>query len=128
MNLSELIKICGIGLIAAFAAVILRELRKEYVPVILLGMSVMALFAVMPVIEDTALLIRELGAKLDSGYVGIILRGIGITYLTGMACEICRSVGENGIAGTIETVGRAELLLMCVPLFRDLLEVAVTGR
>ena len=116
MNLSELMKICGIGLIAAFAAVIL------------LVMSVMALLAVMPGIEEAVLLIRELETKIDTGYVGIILRGVGITYLTGMACEICRSVGENGIAGTIETVGRAELLLMCVPLFLDLLEVAVSGR
>ena len=29
MNMDELVKLCGIGLLAAFSAVILRELKKE---------------------------------------------------------------------------------------------------
>lgn len=118
-------QICGIGLTAAFAAVVLRELRKEFTAAILLGMSVMVLLAILPKVGEAAALIRELEAKVSTEYVGVILRGVGVTYLTGTACEVCRSVGESGIAGTIETVGRAELLVMCIPLFRDLLEMAV---
>ncbi len=121
-------RICGIGLLAAFSAMILRELRKEYTTAILLGMSVAVLLVVLPKIGEAAVLLRELEANVNTEYVGLIIRGVGVTYLTGTACEICRSVGENGIAGTIETVGRAELLVMCVPLFRELMEMAlITG-
>ena len=125
MNFDELMRICGIGLLAAFAMVILRELRKEYSTAILLGMSVAVLLAVIPKIGEAVGFLRELEESVNTDYVGVILRGVGVTYLTGTACEICRSVGEAGIAGTIETVGRAELLMMCIPLFRELVGMAM---
>lgn len=125
MNFDELMRICGIGLLAAFAMVILRELRKEYSTAILLGMSVAVLLAVIPKIGEAVGFLRELEESVNTDYVGVILRGVGVTYLTGTACEICKSVGEAGIAGTIETVGRAELLMMCIPLFRELVGMAM---
>ena len=125
MNFDELMRICGIGLLAAFAMVILRELRKEYSTAILLGMSVAVLLAVIPKIGEAVGFLRELEECVNTDYVGVILRGVGVTYLTGTACEICKSVGEAGIAGTIETVGRAELLMMCIPLFRELVGMAM---
>lgn len=125
MNLGELMQICGTGLLAAFAMMILRELRKEYSTAVFLGMSVLTLLVILPKIGEVMAFIRELERYADAGYLGVIIRGVGITYLIGAACEICRSVGENGIAGTIETVGRAELLLMCLPLFRDLISMAL---
>ncbi len=125
MNFDGLMRICGIGLLAAFATVILRELRKEYSTAILLGMSVAVLLAVIPKIGEAVGFLRELEKRVNTDYVGVILRGVGVTYLTGTACEICKSVGEAGIAGTIETVGRAELLMMCIPLFRELIGMAM---
>ena len=125
MNFGELMRICGIGLLAAFAMVILRELRKEYSTAILLGMSVAVLLTVIPKIGEAVGFLRELEECVNTDYVGVILRGVGVTYLTGTACEICKSVGEAGIAGTIETVGRAELLMMCIPLFRELVGMAM---
>ena len=125
MNFDELMRICGIGLLAAFAMVILRELRKEYSTAILLGMSVAVLLTVIPKIGEAVGFLRELEESVNTDYVGVIRRGVGVTYLTGTACEICRSVGEAGIAGTIETVGRAELLMMCIPLFRELVGMAM---
>jgi len=110
---------------AAFAMVVLRELRKEYLPMIFLAMSVAVLLVIIPKIGEAVGFMRELEENVNTEYVGVILRGVGVTYLTGTACEICKSVGENGIAGTIETVGRTELLLMCIPLFRELIGVAM---
>ena len=125
MNMDELVKLCGIGLLAAFSAVILRELKKEYAAAILLGMTTVVLFAVIPNFADAVGFLRELQSEANTEYVSVILRGVGVTYLTGTACEICRSAGEAGIAGTIELVGRAELLLMCIPLFRELVGMAL---
>ncbi len=125
MNMDELVRICGIGLLAAFSAVILREIRKEYASAILLGMTVAVLLAVVPKFGEAAGFLAELDEKVETEYIGVILRGIGVTYLTGTAAELCRSAGEAGIAANIETVGRTELLLMCIPLFRELLVMAV---
>ena len=125
MNFGELMRICGIGLLAAFSAVILRDLRKEYTAVILLGMSVAVLLVIVPKIGEAVSLLQELESKVSTEHIGMIIRAVGVTYLTGSACEICRSAGEQGIAGTIETVGRAELLVMCIPLFRELMEMAL---
>jgi stage III sporulation protein AD len=56
--------------------------------------------------------------------VSILLRALGITYLTSISADICRSSGEASVAGYIESAGRVELLLLAVPLFSELFELA----
>ncbi|MBQ8333085.1 MAG: stage III sporulation AC/AD family protein [Clostridia bacterium] len=125
MNLTELMKICGIGLAAAFSLVLLRELRREFTPMLTLGVGILVLLWVVPGLGDAVGFLRELDGRLDSAYVGTVVRGVGVTFLTGTACEISKSAGESTIAGYIELAGRTELMLMCLPLFRELLDMAV---
>lgn len=125
MNLGELLKICGIGLAAAFAIVLLRELRKEYTVAVTLGVGVLVMLWVMPKISDAVGLLRDLEGRVDTTYIGTVIRGLGVAYLTGTACDICKTAGESTVAGYIELAGRVELMLMCLPLFRELLDMAL---
>ncbi len=123
--MTDILGVCGAGLCALFAVLVLRELRSEYRAALILGFSVLFMMYIVPRALESVDFIKEAAAHASSAYISVMLRGLGITYLTSVSGEICRSSGEGAIAGYIETAGRVEILLLCVPLFRELLEIAL---
>lgn len=114
---------CGIGLFATFIIMIIRELRKEYTISVMLAVCVLCFLYIVPKVGESVQFIRELSSYLSESHVDVILRAIGITYLTETSSEICKSAGEGTISGYIELVGRVEIMLLCLPLFRELTEL-----
>jgi stage III sporulation protein AD len=47
--------------------------------------------------------------------VSVILKIIGLGYLFGISADICRELGEGGIAKALEVAGRVEIILLSVP-------------
>ena len=43
------------------------------------------------------------------------LKILGVGYLFGVSSDICRELGELGIAGSALVLGRVEILLICLP-------------
>ena len=123
--MSDIFSICGAGLCAFFAVSVIREMKKEYTLSVILGVCVIFLAYCIPRVIEAASFIKETAAYADSSHTSVLLRGLGITYLTSTASDICRSSGENAIAGYIETAGRAEILILCVPMFKELLSLAL---
>ncbi len=116
---------CGAGIFAAFAITLLRELRREYTPAILLTVCIVFSLCILPKIGESVRFVREASACLEHTHADTILRALGITYLTCTASDICKAAGEASVGTYIELAGKAELLLLCLPLFRELLELAL---
>lgn len=123
--MTDVLTFCGAGIFAAFAITILRELRREYTPVLLLAVCIVFSICLLPKIRESVQFIRELSDYLENTHADTILRALGITYLTSTASDICKSAGEASIAGYIELAGRVELIVLCLPLFREILELAL---
>lgn len=122
--MTEAIAFCGAGICAFFAISLVRELKKEYVGALVLAFCAIFLAYVIPRAMEAVDFIKEASAEANPEYVSILLRALGITYLTSISSEICRSSGEAAIAGYIESAGRVELLLLAIPLFSELLELS----
>ena len=56
-------------------------------------------------------------------YSEIMLKCIGIGFAVQTAADICKECGENAIASKVELVGKAEILLIAVPLIKYILEL-----
>lgn len=125
--MTELWTVCGVGICALVTLTVIRELRKEYAPLFLLGFAVVLLGYLIPKLGDALDFLRECTDLVGGERISPILRALGITYLTSVASEICKSAGEAGVGNTIELAGRVEILLLCIPLFRELLDLAFIG-
>lgn len=125
--MTELWTVCGIGLCALVCLLILRELRKDYAPLFLLGFSVIALAYIIPRLGEAAEFLTECVNLAGGERISVVIRALGVTYLTSTAGEICRSAGESSVGNTIEAAGRVEIILLCIPLFRELLDLAMLG-
>ncbi len=44
-----------------------------------------------------------------------------IGLATEIAAGVCKDLGENGIAGKIELCGKAEMIIMCLPMIEGIL-------
>jgi len=123
--MTDILAVCGTGIFAVFSIVIIRELKKEYIPLIILIICILFSLYILPKINESVEFIRELSEYLENSHADKILRALGITYLTCTANDICKSAGEPTVGYYIELVGRIELLLLCLPLFRELTELAL---
>ncbi len=66
-------------------------------------------------------LLRALADEAEaSAPLGAILKMLGMAYLTQIAADTCRDMGESVLAGRIELCGRAEILLLCLPYLEEL--------
>ena len=116
---------CGTGIFAVFAISVIRELRREYTAVVVLSVCVIFMLYLLPKIGESVQFVREMAVYLENTYADVILRALGVTYLTCTACDICKAAGENAVGGYIELAGRIEIILLCIPLFRELAELAL---
>jgi len=123
--MTDVLTFCGAGLFAVFAISVIRELRREYTVPVVLTVCVIFFLYILPKIGESVQFVRELSVYLESSHADVIFRALGITYLTGTSSEICKSAGEPAVGGYIELAGRIEIMLLCIPLFRELTELAL---
>ncbi len=120
--------ICATGVCVLFALLIVREVRKDWTPYLLLAAALLFAALTLPGVREIVSFARELESSVravgDGEVTGIVLRALGIAWLTSAAAELCRASGESSVAGWIETAGRVELIALSLPLLKELLAAA----
>mgnify|MGYP002571424499 CR=1 FL=1 len=60
---------------------------------------------------------------LDYAYVAILLKMLGITYVSELVSAICKDAGYQSVALQIEIFARLGIMVLCIPILMTLLEV-----
>ena len=122
----DVLSIIGIGIIAAVLALILKQHRPEFALLVSLAAGVFILAMItgglVPVVERINSMITA--ANMPSEYAGILLRVLGICFITQIACDTCKDAGETAIAAKVEMAGRVAILIISLPLFEQVLTIA----
>ena len=120
---SGLLKIFAIALICVAVGAVIRIVRGEMAFAVRMA-GILLVFGMITVSAEA--LLRELSAAFDMGsfseYVELILKALGVAVLTHVASSICRDCGEAGLAGAVEFAGKAEILLLSLPMIERLLK------
>lgn len=120
-----------IGQIAAAAVVgtICAAVVKKQAPDIALVVTLCAVALILStaaaVLEPVRELMDALGeqAGLSAAVLAPVIKTVGIALLTRVCAELCRDANESGIAAAVEIAGGGCALLVCLPLFRAVLEL-----
>lgn len=120
--------ISGFAIIAAIICLLIRQYKPEYAVTIELVCGVLILGFIIVQMSPILSMIRELLQKLDitSEYVIIIIKSLGICYITQLACDTCRDAGQSAIATKIELAGKIAIVLLSLPMFTELLNIALS--
>ena len=124
----DLFAIAGMALIAAVLSVMLRQYRPEFSVLIGFGAGILILLYVLskaqPAFSELTSLFSR--AQVSSSYAVILLKALGICFITQLACDACSDAGEHAIASKIELAGKFAVLLVALPLFEEIAKLAIS--
>ena len=60
--------------------------------------------------------------QIDPVYLGVLMKMIGITYITEFASGICKDAGYGSLGGQIEIFGKLSMLAVSMPILLALME------
>lgn len=122
-----MLKYCAVTLIALSAVLIMRGIKSEFAGFAALASSILLMGSALVLFEPVLQYINELTANTAfQGYMTPLLKALGITVTVQFAAEICRDSGESSLASKLELIGKAEILLLCLPLAKELISLAET--
>lgn len=117
----DLPAVIGLSLAAAVLSIVLRQYKAEYAAVLSLVTGAAVLIAVIkamePVVGDISEMVSVSG--LSNENASVVLKVVGVGFITQLACDSCRDAGESAIASKIELAGRMAVLLLAIPVFRQ---------
>ena len=120
--------IIGIALIAASISLLLKKFNPEISLVIriLAGVLILGLIILnlRPVLNQISSLINS--ANIPGEYLDIVFKAIGITFITQLAYDSCRDAEESSLASKIEMAGKIAILIISLPLFEKIAEIAIS--
>ncbi len=124
--MADVMRLCGIAVLGLCAVLILRE--KNTVFAALCGGATVLVIALY-LLEGGALTavqtIADAAAESAfSEYAAILLKALGIAYISAFTAELCKSAGEGMLASAAVLAGKGELILLSLPLISRLLEIA----
>ena len=111
--------------VALILFLILRSVNERYTVFITLGGSLLLLFFICSKLSAIFLYLRELGDRVgvENNYFNIIMKCLGICYVTEFTGGFCKDCGQNGWAEKMELACRCVILVLAIPLFEDFLNV-----
>lgn len=121
----DILKIIAIGMITAICAVVLKQVKPELVIFVVITGSVLILFMIIETVGGVLVDYKSLLDKtgINNGIFTSVLKIIGVGYLVEFAGDICTDAGVPSISSKILLAGKFLILVMCLPIIKNLIEV-----
>lgn len=127
--MTELFKIIGVAISGGVLAVFLKGYKKEYAMLVGLVTSVviliLALDMVSALVEEFIKLTDKTGINRE--YIEIIVKTLGIAYISEFGAQLLKDAGENSIASKVELGGKVSILCITLPIISNFLEVCINA-
>jgi len=122
--MAELIKIAFLGIAGVLLAMQFRGSRPEYAAYIGLAVSILIFSFCLRQAGAVTAQFARLREYLDGaeGYLAILLKVIGITYICEFSSGICKDAGYQSVAGQIEVLGKLTVMFAGLPILFAVIE------
>lgn len=113
-----------IGVAGTLLALQFKSGKSEYGIYISIALSIIVFAGILEHLETLIDTMRRIGEyiNIDSLYIKILLKMLGITYVCEFASSICKDAGYQTIAGQIEIFGKLSVFVLSMPVLLVLLD------
>lgn len=124
----DIIQIVGIGLIATFLALVVREQKPIFAFLITLFAGVMIFLFVVDELVKIIHLLEGIAkdANVHIMYLQTILKIIGIAYIAEFGAQIAKDAGQASMASKIELAGKILILVLAIPIIKAVIEMILS--
>ena len=122
--MSEIIKIGMFGIVGVLLAIQFKVQKPEYSLYIGLAISILVfgyvVHQIAAVISQLDFIRQYLGEA--QGYISILLKVIGITYICEFSAGICKDAGYSSVSDQIEILGKLSVMFAGLPIMFAVIE------
>ncbi len=121
----EVTKVIGIGIIGVFLCSLVKNYRPELGVGVALAVGTVIFAMSMPAFSEAVFAIYEIceSSPVLSEYIKTIVKITGIAYITQFSAELAKDAGEGAVAKKLEFAGKTAILVLMLPIVKNLLEV-----
>jgi len=119
-----MIQAAMIGITGVFLALQIKHTKPEFAVYLSIATSIFLLFLAvqkLEVVVESVKLIQS-SISVQTSYIQVLLKIIGITYISEFAADICRDAGYSTIAGQIGVFSKLSILAVSMPIVSALLD------
>ena len=119
----EMFSIISLSLTSAIIVVFLKQYRSDLAVVLSLAAGAIILLAIIskavPLFNTVSNIIKSAGV--EPQYVSVMLKSLGICYLTQFSSDVCNDFGQSSLGSKIELCGKIMLALISLPMLVSLI-------
>lgn len=121
----ELTSIIAFALLSCLLGIVLHQYKPEY-SMLLIATSgcillVMLINSFLPAVYEIGSIITKAGVRQE--YFTILLKALGICYITQFAGDLCRDSGQTSLAGKIDLAGKVAIVILALPVIKNIIEI-----
>lgn len=123
----NIISICALAIIGTVLTITLKRHNHELSILISIGSAVIILLCVLEYVLNSIDSISTIFAQanISTQYVVILLKVLGICFLTEFTCDCTKESGLLALSGNIALAGKILVLITAMPMFMEVLDIVV---
>lgn len=124
----EIFKIIAIGLITTVAVLVVKQTKPEIAVFVGLAGSLLIFIEIMGMVSEVFVVFNSIVTKtgVSSELFGVLMKIIGVGYLTEFSASLCADSGNTSIADKIMLGGKIVILVLAIPIFISIINI-ITG-
>lgn len=123
----DIAKIAAAGILTAMIYALVRQIKPEFAPVVILGGSAVILVTVAGRFFEASETVDQMMrlAGLEKENVSILMRALGICVITQFAADICYDNSSSALAAAVELAGRVGAITLALPMLQAVAKTAL---
>ncbi|MBR2715638.1 MAG: stage III sporulation protein AD [Ruminococcus sp.] len=123
----NIVSICALAIVSSVLSIALKRHNQELSILISIGAAIIILLSVIEYILSSIDSVSSILAKanINSAYVTILLKVMGICFLTEFTCDYTKEAGLVALSGNIALAGKIIILITSLPMFSEVLNIVV---
>ena len=121
----EILKIIGVAFVTAITAILLKSTKPELSFAVTVTGVIVILVFVADMLQNTVNIISTIASLtgIENGLIKILLKIVGVGYLTEFSAGILNDFGSNAVADKVILGGKLTILILSLPIIESVLNL-----
>lgn len=121
------LKVIAFVLISLFMVLLFKDKRSDLVVLVLLVSGLSIFIFAFSELKEIINFLKELSDKagINIVYLELVIKILGIAYISSFCSEICKDAGASSLASKVELIGKIFILILSLPILRAVLDTII---
>ena len=121
----EIFKIIGVAFVTAISAILLKSTKPELSFAVTVTGVIVILMFVVDMMQNTVNILSTIASitGIENGLIKILLKIVGVGYLTEFSAGILNDFGSNAVADKVILGGKLTILILSLPIIESVLKL-----